>query len=116
MRPTWGRDRICCADDRAVFGDAGDASDRDKRGARALGWYVKDKRKPGQGHLSVAQKKHNRRNARVRARGAHLFRIPKGQFGYRQARYKGLAKHRAQVMSLVALADIYLLRRSLRAS
>ena len=31
------------ADDEAVFGDAGYASDRDKRGARALGWYVHDK-------------------------------------------------------------------------
>lgn len=103
-------------DDQAVFGAAGYASDRDKRGALGLGWYVNDKRKPGRGHLSVAQKKRNRRNVRVRARGAHLFRILKGQFGYRQARYKGLAKHRARVMSLVALANIYLSRRSLLAS
>ena len=37
-------------------------------------------------------------------------------FGYRQVRYKGLAKNRAQVISLVALANIYLLRRSLMAA
>ena len=77
---------------------------------------MNDKRKPGRGNLSVSQKKRNRRHARVRARVEHLFRIIKCQFGYRKVRYKGLAKNQAQVMSLVALANIYLLRRSLMAS
>ena len=97
-----------------MFGEAGYASDRYKRGARALGigWYVNDKRKPGRGNLSASRKQRNRRHSRVRARVAHVFRIIKCQFGYRQVRYKGLAKNRAQVMSLVALADLYLLRRS----
>ena len=105
------------ADDAAVFGDAGYASDSYKRGARALGigWYVNDKRKPGRGNLSASQKQRNRRHSRVRARVEHIFRIIKCQFGYRRVRYKGLAKNRAQVLSLVALANIYLLRRSLMA-
>ena len=64
----------------------------------------------------VSQKKRNQRHSRVRARVEHLFRIIKCQFGYRKVRYKGLAKNQAQVMSLVALANIYLLRRSLMAS
>ena len=88
------------------------------------GGYVNDKRKPGRGNLSASQKQRNRRNSRVRARVAHVFRIIKCQssassaepFGYRQVRYKGLAKNRAQVMSLAALASIYLLRRSLMVS
>ena len=104
-------------DDEAVFGDAGYASDTYKRGARQLGmsWCVNDKRKPGQGNLSASQKKRNRRNSRVRARVEHVFRIIKCQFGYRKVRYKGLAKNKAQVMSLMALANVYLLRRSLMA-
>lgn len=106
--------KLLRADDKAVFGDAGYASDSDKRGARALGlgWYVNDKQKPGRGNLSASQKQRNRRNSRV----AHVFRIIKCQFGYRKVRYKGLAKNRAQVMSLVALANLYLLRRSLMAA
>ena len=64
------------------------------------------RRKPGRGNLSASQKQRNRRNSRVRARVAHLFRIIKCQFEYRKVRYKGLAKNRAQVMSLVALANI----------
>ena len=67
---------------------------------------MNDKRKPGRGNLSASQKQRNRRNSRVRARGEHVFRIIKCQFGYRKVRYKGLAKNRAQVMSLVALANL----------
>ena len=78
----------------AVFGDAGYASDRDKRGARALGigWYVNEKRKPGRGNLSASEKQRNRRNSRVRARVEHVFRIIKCQFGYRKVRAKGVKK------------------------
>lgn len=103
------------ADDEVVFGDAGYTSDSYKRGARALGmrWCVNDKRKAGHGNLSTSQRKRNRRHSRVRARVEHLFRIIKCQFGYRKVRYKGLAKNRAQVMSLMAMANVYLLRRQL---
>lgn len=104
-------------DDEVVFGDAGYTSDRYKRGARQMGmrWCVNDKRKAGHGNLSASQRKRNRRHSRVRARVEHLFRIIKCQFGYRKVRYKGLAKNRAQVMSLMAPANVYLLRKQLSA-
>lgn len=85
--------------DTATFGDSG---------------YAGDKRKPGQ-PLSSSQKKHNRRYSSVRARIEHLFRIIKCPFGYRKARHRGLKKNRAQVMGLMALANLYLLRRRLMA-
>ena len=69
-------------------------------------WTAAGQRKPGQGNLSASQKQRNRRNSRVRARVVHIFRIIKCQFGYRKARYKGLAKNRAQVLSLVALTNL----------
>jgi transposase, IS5 family len=103
------------ADDAVVFGDAGYASDVYKRGARALGmaWRVQDKAKPkrslGAG-LSGSQRRRNRRNSAIRARVEHIFRVVKRQFGYRKARYRGLAKNRAQVMTLIGLANLYLLR------
>lgn len=103
------------ADDQAIFGDAGYTSDTYKRGSRQLGlhWHVNDKRKPKQKNLSASQKKRNRRNSQVRARVEHLFRILKCQFGYRKVRYKGLAKNRSQVNTLMALANLYLLRKAL---
>ncbi len=103
--------------DQVIFGDAGYTSDSYKRGARALGihWKVNDKRKPKHGNLSGKQRKRNRQQSSIRARVEHLFRIIKCQFGYRQVRYKGLEKNRAQVMSLMALANLYLHRRRLLA-
>ena len=104
--------------DEVIFGDAGYASDRYKRGARHLGlhWKVNDKRKPGsRGNLSAAQRKRNRKQSRIRARVEHLFRIIKCQFGYRKVRYRGLEKNRVQVMSLMAMANLYLQRRALGA-
>ncbi len=103
--------------DQVIFGDAGYTSDEYKRGARALGihWKVNDKRKPKHGNLSGKQRKRNRQQSSIRARIEHLFRIIKCQFGYRQVRYKGLEKNRAQVMSLMVLANLYLLRGRLAA-
>ena len=102
-------------DDEAVFGDAGYASDEYKRGSRQMGmsWMVNDKSKPKHSKypgLSAKQRRRNRRRSSVRARVEHLFRILKCQFGYRKVRYKGLEKNRVQVMSLMALANLYLLR------
>jgi transposase, IS5 family len=37
----------------------------------------------------------------------------KCQFGYRKVRYRGIAKNGAQVFSLLALANLYLARRTL---
>jgi IS5 family transposase len=108
-------------DDVVVFGDAGYASDKYKRGARAMGmaWRVQDKAKPKGSlgaRLSGSQKKRNRRNSSVRARVEHLFRVVKRQFGYVKTRYRGLAKNKAQVLALIGLANLYLLRNRLRAA
>lgn len=103
--------------DEVIFGDAGYTSDTYKRGSRAMGihWKVNDKRKSGHGNLSRSQRKRNRQQSRVRARVEHLFRVIKCQFGYRKVRYKGLEKNRAQVMALMAMANVYLLRHRLAA-
>jgi hypothetical protein len=42
-----------------------------------------------------------------------VFRVVKCQFGYRKVRYHGIAKNGAQVFSLLALANLYLARRTL---
>jgi IS5 family transposase len=49
----------------------------------------------------------------VRAKVEHVFRVVKCQFGYRKVRYRGIAKNGAQVFSLLALANLYLPRRTL---
>jgi len=44
--------------------------------------------------------------------GEVMFRVVKCQFGYRKVRYRGIAKNAAQVFSLLALANLYLARRT----
>ena len=98
-------------DDRAVYGDKGYASDEKKRAAEAAGvlWGVKEKAKPGR-DLTKRQRARNRRFGKVRAKVEHVFRVLKCQFGYRKVRYRGIRKNGAQVFSLLALANLYLVR------
>lgn len=108
-------DDLIRADDAVVFGDKGYVSDKRKPASRAVGvlWAVKDKRKRGR-VLSSSQKKRNKIHGAVRAKVEHVFRVIKCQFGYRKVRYRGLAKNAAQMFSLMALANLYIARRSLR--
>ena len=53
------------------------------------------------------------RKAQVRARVEHPFRIVKCVFGYVKVRFKGLAKNTAQIVTLFALANLYLARKRL---
>jgi IS5 family transposase len=52
------------------------------------------------------------KEASVRAKVEHPFRIVKRQFGYFKVRYRGLAKNGAQVMTLFALANLWMARRT----
>ena len=95
-------------------GDKGYVSGARKRAAEAAGvlWAVNEKGTPGRG-LTARQRSRNRRFGKVRAKVEHVFRVMKCQFGYRKARYRGLAKNAAQVFSLLALANLYLARRTI---
>jgi transposase, IS5 family len=106
--------RLIRADDAAVYGDKGYASASKQRAAEAAGvlWAVKEKAKPG-GTLTARQRARNHRFGKVRAKVEHVFRVVKCQFGYRKVRYRGLGKNSAQVFSLLALANLYLARRTL---
>ena len=57
----------------------------------------------------------NRIIAMVRAKVEHPFRILKRQFGHVKTRYRGLAKNRAQLFTLFALGNLFLVRGKLLA-
>jgi IS5 family transposase len=77
-------------------------------------WGVMRKAPKG-GELHPEDEKINRIIAMVRARVEHPFRILKRQFGYVKTRYRGLAKNRAQLFTLFALGNLFLVRRRLLA-
>ena len=62
--------------------------------------------------LKPAYKRRNRELSSIRSRVEHIFGIIKWQFGYRKARYRGMAKNAAQVFTLVGLANLYRARRA----
>ena len=73
-----------------------------------------DKAKPKR-KLSTGQVKRNRQLSSVRAKVEHPFRVLKRQFGYTKVRYRGLMKNTAQVLTLLALTNLYMARRKLLA-
>jgi IS5 family transposase len=75
-------------------------------------WGVMRKAPKG-GELAPLDERANRRIASVRARVEHPFRIIKCQFGHVKTRYRGLAKNRAQLFTLFALGNLFLMRRRL---
>ncbi len=50
----------------------------------------------------------------MRAKVEHPFRVIKCQFGHVKTRYRGLAKNRAQLFTLFALGNLFLVRRKQR--
>ena len=75
---------------------------------------VARRRYPGQKKGLSALQRFNRTIASLRARGERAFRVLKCQFHYRKTRYRGLARNGAQITTLLALANLYLLRRELQ--
>ena len=77
-------------------------------------WGVMRKAPKG-GALHPVDAQINRIIAMVRAKVEHPFRVIKRQFGHVKTRYRGLAKNRAQIFTLFALGNLFLVRRKLMA-
>ena len=70
-------------------------------------------KKPKGGALTEEQKAFNRMLSAVRAIVEHPFRVVKRQFGFVKVRYRGLAKNTGQIVTLFALANLWLARKRL---
>lgn len=75
-------------------------------------WGVMRKAPKG-GRLHPIDERINHLIAKVRAKVEHPFRVIKPQFGYTRTRYRGLAKNHAQLFTLFALGNLFLVRRRL---
>jgi IS5 family transposase len=70
-------------------------------------------KKPAGGALTDEQKAFNWMLSAVRAIVEHPFRVVKRQFGFVKVRYRGLAKNTGQIVTLFALANLWLARKRL---
>ncbi|WP_440111453.1 IS5 family transposase [Acidovorax sp. BL-A-41-H1] len=103
-----------------VFADAGyqGVAKREETQGIEANWHVAlrpgkrralDKSKP----MGAIMDKLEHVKASIRAKVEHPFRVIKRQFGHVKVRYRGLAKNTAQLHTLFALSNLWMVRRTL---
>ena len=105
--------------DRDVFADAGYQGAGKRPDARDdVTWHIA--MRPGKRRtldlakpMDALTEQMERVKAGIRARVEHPFRVLKRQFGHAKVRYRGLAKNTAQLHTLFALANLWMVRRKL---
>ena len=104
-----------------VFADAGYQGAHKRADApEGVNWHVA--MRPGKRRaLDKTRRSHQlideleRFKASVRAKVEHPFRVIKRQFGHVKVRYRGLKKNTAQLVTLFALSNLWMVRRKLMA-
>lgn len=112
---------LLCGNETSVYGDAGYiGADKRVPHKRGRSWFIAEKRNKvkaiADAELRDLVDRIEHKKASVRAKVEHPFRIVKRQFGYLKVRYRGIAKNGAQVMTLFALANLWMTRRRLLAA
>lgn len=108
--------------DHEVYADAGYQGAGKRPDARGdVNWHIA--MRPGRRRqldpsrpIDALTEQLERVKAGIRARVEHPFRVVKRQFGHVKVRYRGLAKNTAQLHTLFALANLWLVRRKLLAA
>ena len=100
--------------ERVVHGDRGYFSAETNRYLRKRGMRSRLQKRAASGHpLTDTEKGRNRRWSSVRARVEHPFHVIKRLWGFAKVRYRGLYKNTVRVFALLALSNLYLVRRRL---
>jgi len=113
-------DALLHGEETSVWADKGYVSAEREAAFKGSGkgpgkvWGVMRKAPKG-GDLDPIDAQINRIIAMVRAKVEHPFRVIKRQFGHVKTRYRGLAKNRAQLFTLFALGNLFVMRRRLMA-
>ena len=99
-----------------VFADAGYLGATKRPEATGVGWHVvmrsgKRQALDKQTKLGALLDKAEKLKVSVRAEMEHPFRVIRCQFGFTKVRYKGLTKNTAQLVTLFALSNLWMVRR-----
>jgi len=107
-------DDLLSGEETVVYGDKAysDEVRRNKYRERGIEWCINRKGSRSR-PLSDEDREWNHVHNRIRAKGEHAFHVVKCLWNYRKVRYKGLVKNAAQIFSLFALANLYLVRKEL---
>ena len=105
-------------EEQTAFGDAGYQGVHKRAEAAGPTWHVamrpglRRKLNPFIERDFVAERV-EKMKASIRAKVEHPFRVLKRQFGFTKVRYRGLAKNTAQIVTLCALSNLWMVRRQL---
>ena len=108
-------DELLHGEEQTVYGDRAYTSEKRKADyeARGIKWRV-NRKACRHYQLNSEDVEYNHQQSRIRAKGEHAFLVVKHLWHYHKVRYKGLFKNAAQVFSLFALANLYLVRHELQ--
>jgi IS5 family transposase len=108
-------DELLHGEEQAVYGDRAYTSEKRKTDFedRGIKWCV-NRKGCRYRQLTPEDVEYNHKQSQVRAKGEHAFLVVKHLWRYQKVRYKGLFKNTAQVFSLFALANLYMVRHDLR--
>ena len=113
-------DKLLHGEENMVGADAGytGVEKRPEHEGREVIWQIAARRSTykklsKRSALYKAKRKIEKAKAQVRAKVEHPFRVIKRQFGYVKTRFRGLAKYTAQLVTLFALSNLWMVRRHL---
>jgi IS5 family transposase len=113
-------DQLLHGKEKVVHADAGYIGAAEHAPNAKVDWKIARKRgqvnRIANAKERVTAQREEKSKAQIRARVEHPFRVIKRQFGYMKVRFKGLMKNTAQIVTLFALANLYLARRRLMAT
>ena len=113
-------DKLLHGKEKTVYADAGYTGAEKRAPRRGRKWYIAAKRGAikamPEGELKEAVKHTEHMKAAVRSKVEHPFRVVKRQFGFQKVRFKGLVKNTAQILTLFALSNLWMARRTLLAA
>jgi IS5 family transposase len=110
-------DELVHGEEQAVYGDKAYSDEKKKKEYEDRGtkWRV-NLRGCRWRQLTQAEVATNHEQSQTRAKVEHIFLVVKHLWRYTKVRYKGLHKNEVQILSLFALANLYLVRRELQVS
>jgi IS5 family transposase len=103
--------------EQVVFADAGYQGAPKRDEATGVHWHIamRPGKRKQQKHTpwGALAEQAEKLKASVRAKVEHPFRVIKRQFGHTKVRYRGLKKNTAQLMTLFALSNIWMARKTI---
>ena len=100
-------------DERVIYGDKGYVSEERREAAERSGKTWRVSRRSNRGRKLNAADKLQSEKQPYSFSGRNMYWSDKESMGISEVRYKGLEKNRAQVLSLLALANFYRYRHKL---